>query len=126
MKQQIVIEDGDVGKRPVGFIEIEVPEEIVIFDFAITPIVTIAPNEEARVHAFLASRRTTLEIRPREESYPFSHVGIRPPDFNAEDWGGIRDIVKEAADRRRSSRQDSPWLDGMVEKIGVALAEGTR
>lgn len=93
----------------------------VALDVALTPCVVIQAGRPAEIAHWVLSQRTKLDTRPRAQSFPYRHIGIMPPDLSLEDWGGIRDIVKEAADVRTGSGQKSDWLDGMVDKIDAAL-----
>lgn len=64
----------DSEGRRLGTVNVEVPDAGVL-DFALTPIVSCAPECKPRVDAFLASPRTTLDTRVRSAEHPHNYLG---------------------------------------------------
>jgi hypothetical protein len=73
MKRFYTIKDDEGQVRGELFIEDD--SNLPVLDIALTPIVQIAKDEEPKTEAFLISSRTTLDIRPREEEWPYRHLG---------------------------------------------------
>lgn len=73
------IEDSE--GRKLGHVNVEVPEGLAVFDFALTPIVSTGSQAqskeergEPKVVAFLASPRTLIDTRPRSPEFPHDYI----------------------------------------------------
>ena len=85
----------------LGTVEIDVGSAAL--DFALTPIVEIGRDAKPEVIGFLASQRTGLDNRPREEAWPHRHLGHRlEPDMGAT----LPDIEETAEIERRYPEED--------------------
>jgi hypothetical protein len=97
----------------------------VMFDFAITPVVTAVPGGEShpdwappKVSEFMASMRTTLDPRPRELVPPYEHVG---EDVIAELLKVMREIETWCPDSEHSLERTMQGAEAMYSLAVQAI-----
>jgi hypothetical protein len=70
------------GSDILGLVTISLEDIGDIFDFALTPVVSVPLDKDdprkPKIQHFMASPRTQMDTRQREEDHPFHHVGDPP------------------------------------------------
>lgn len=103
-------------------LDCEVPGTSVL-DFAITPVVTAAPDKPPKVAEYLASPRTTLDTRPRSTEHPYPHLDPKVETLRQLVQEGYQRATADDARRHRSKKlPDFRDHDGVqLQKLGVML-----
>lgn len=69
----------DERGKELGYVQIHDDyHDLDFLDFVLTPVIVIVPKMPSRISHFLASPRTQIDTRPREETPPHYHVGDPP------------------------------------------------
>jgi hypothetical protein len=96
----------------------------IAFDVAMTPCLTIAPEQEPRIDHWVVSRRTTLDPRPRKEVFPFNHIGVIPPRLSGGEYRALLELVetKQAQCRAGGDGGGAIAFEQIASKLKAAIA----